>query len=89
MPQFVSYGGSGSGGSGTMAWTDETVVGAVNGVNTAFTVSVATVDAGTFNLFLDGTKLYLGTDFTRVGTAITMLSAPLPGQTLWANYRSV
>lgn len=69
------------------AETQETPSGSINGSNTAFTLAHTPLDAGTFKLYRSGGLLTLGTHYTRAGTAITMIVAPVAGQTLLANYR--
>lgn len=65
----------------------EAPTGLVNDSNTAFTLSQTPIRAADFTLFVNGLKQVVGTDFTRVGTAITMLAAPATGQVLEADYR--
>lgn len=63
----------------------ETVVGLVNNSNVNFTVSQTPI-AGSFILFGNGIRLKAGTDYNRVGTAITMLFTPNFGVEIEANY---
>lgn len=64
----------------------EVPTGLINNVNTVFTVSVAPNSLAAFELFQDGLLLQQIVDYTIVGTTITMTSAPLFGQTLYAVY---
>lgn len=66
---------------------DETPSGTVNGSNTTFTLANTPV-AGTVQLWIEGWKLVpgAGNDFTISGTTITLTTAPLTGERLYANY---
>lgn len=66
----------------------EAPTGAINGINLAFTLGSAPKTDATAKLYRDGLILRQGTDYTIVGTAITMTEAPELGQWLWANYVS-
>lgn len=72
----------------TSVITRETPTGAVNGVNTAFTLANTPV-AGSEEVYLNGLlqEPGAGNDYTIVTTAITMLAAPLTGDRLRVNYR--
>lgn len=61
--------------------------GTINGLNTAFTVARTPLAGRPFALYLDGVKLIPGTDYTRAGTAITMILVPKSPQVLTADYR--
>jgi hypothetical protein len=67
----------------TSAPTLEDVTGTKNGVNTAFTISTA---GSVVLLYWNGQFLDEGVEYTRVGTAITMISPaiPLSGDSLQA-----
>lgn len=68
---------------------NETPAGAINGVNTTFTL-LNTPFPGSARLFLNGVRQRPGTgnDYTiSVGGTITMLSAPLTGDFLIADYQ--
>lgn len=80
----ASSGGGGGGLPGVM--TQEIPAGAIDGLNTSFTITTAPLGAGYFTLYLNGIYQRVGTDYTRVGTTITMLTAPALGQTLDAVY---
>jgi phage-related tail fiber protein len=66
---------------------DETPSGSVNGSNTTFTVANTPV-SGTLQLYIEGWKLVPGSgnDFTVSGATITLATAPLTGERLYANY---
>jgi hypothetical protein len=68
--------------------TRETPTGAVNGVNTTFTLA-ATPTAGTEEVFLNGLlqEPGAGNDYTIASATITMLAAPVSGDRLRVNYR--
>lgn len=77
-----------SGGLSTSNFVfDETPSGTVNGVNTTFTLG-NTPASGTVQLWIEGWKLVpgAGNDFTISGSTITLTSAPLTGERLYANY---
>lgn len=75
-----------SNGSPSGASYQETPAGTVNGSNVTFTVSHAAVNAASFALYLDGIVQYQGSDYSIVGTTITMVAAPVTNQTLYAIY---
>ncbi len=61
--------------------------GTINGSNTAFTLSFSPLPSGSLKLFLNGMLLKRGTDYTLSGTSISMTTAPLSGDKLYAFYR--
>ena len=65
----------------------EVLAGAINGSNTAFTISQTPINAASFKLYRSGILLVLGTHYTRSGQSITMITAPVSPQTIHANYR--
>lgn len=65
---------------------DETPTGAVNGVNTSYTLANAPT-VGTLVLYEGGRRLLLTTDFTLSGSTITMTYAPPSGSSVRADYR--
>ncbi len=65
---------------------NETPTGAVNGVNTTYTLNY-TPTSGTVCLYEGQRRLKLSEDFTVSGTTITMLYAPPSGSWLLADYR--
>jgi len=60
----------------------EVLAGVVNGVNTVFTVTTAPSTAEAFELFKDGILLQ-ETEYTVVGTTITVVVPPALGQSLY------
>lgn len=66
---------------------EETPSGTVNGSNTAFTLA-NTPTSGTVRLYLEGWRLIPGSgnDYTISGSSITMLTAPLTGERIRADY---
>lgn len=88
---FGLLGGSGGGGGGgdvsvTDFVTRETPAGAVDGVNTDYTV--AFTPSTFFHLWKNGQLLAegIGLDYTRSGPNITTATAPLTGATLLSSY---
>lgn len=73
-------------GAGAITYAQETPVGVVNSINTVFTLSNAPVSNSALKVYLDGLILKQGTDYTVVGVTITMTTAPLFGQTVYADY---
>ena len=67
--------------------SDVTLVGAVNGSNTTFTLS-ATPVANSLDLKLNGITLDKTDHYTLVGTTITLADAPQSGDRLSAYYAS-
>lgn len=65
----------------------ESLSGTVNGSNTAFTVAHTPRADWPFALYQNGIKLIPTTDYSRSGVNITMVSAPVSGQLLTADYR--
>lgn len=61
--------------------TREDVAGTKNGSNTAFTVSSDPGSLGLVILYLNGTLLDEGLAYTRLGTAVTMISPFIPEST--------
>lgn len=87
--QFVSYpavlsGGGGGGGSVTpvqeFAGAGGTIVGAVNNVNTVFTLSNLPSSSASVEVYLDGLFQRQTIDYTIVGAVITFAVAPTFGQ---------
>ena len=74
----------------TAGFVDEEVPsGAINGSNTAFTLSFAPVASTAVKAYLNGLRLKYGAgaDFTVSGTALTMVTVPSTGDTLVVEYR--
>jgi hypothetical protein len=63
--------------------------GAINGSNTAFTLSQTPSPGASLTVFLNGLKMNAGVDYTLAGTAITFASASVPqsGDILLCSYR--
>ena len=82
--------GSG-GGSGVLAqFSDgEVPTGAVNGANTAFTLSFAPSPQASLDLYRNGLLMKLGIDYALNGNVVTFVTAATPqiGDLLIANYR--
>lgn len=69
---------------------DEVPTGAVNGVNTSYTLSTAPNPVAGLELSLDGVELVKDTHYTLSGVTVTMATPPGPpatGQSLFAHYR--
>ena len=80
----------GSGGGGSVAFIDEEVPsGAVDGANTAFSISSAPSPVSSLHLFRNGLLQKVGFDYTISGTSVSFVSAatPQPGDTVLASYR--
>ena len=65
---------------------DENPSGAINGSNVTFTLAQTPLENAAVELYQDGLKLEYTTDYTISGTTITMVTAPVVGQSLRANY---
>lgn len=63
----------------------ETPTGAIDGINTMFTLANTPV-ANTYTVFLNGLALNPATDYSVVGAVITLTSAPLVGDEVFVNY---
>lgn len=76
-----------TGGGGNATFVDNEVPsGAIDGVNTTFTLANIPA-ANSLDLFLDSVRLVEGTHFTLTNDTIEMTDAPLTGQSFLANYR--
>lgn len=64
----------------------ETPSGTINGSNVTFTLSLTPQENEAVHLFLDGLHLTLTTHYSISGTTITMVTAPVLGQELQAEY---
>ncbi len=78
--------GAGGGGGGMLNRISEAPTGLINSANSIFTISQSPAGSEYFDLYLDGLLLDLTTHYTRTGTTINMVTAPLFGQTLRAVY---
>lgn len=67
-------------------FVDETPSGTVNGSNVTFTLSQAPLENDSVEVYVDGLKKTYTTDYSISSTTITMVTAPVVGQTLRANY---
>lgn len=67
-------------------WVDETPSGTVNGSNTSFSLAQMPLENDSVELYIDGLKLTYTTDYTISSQTITMVTAPVVGQLLRANY---
>lgn len=67
---------------------DETPTGAVNGVNTIFTIANTPSPASSLKVYKDGQRMKLTTDYTFSGRTITFLSAPLTDSIISVDYRT-
>lgn len=65
----------------------EPLSGLVNGVNVTFTITQTPTSDDAFQLYQNGVLLRRVTHYTRAGTTITMVAAPVVGQDLDAVYR--
>ncbi len=84
-------GSSGGASSGTGTFVDnETPTGAVDGVNTQFTLNAAPSPASSLTLFRNGILQSPGADYNVSSAAITFAggSTPQPGDRLLATYRT-
>lgn len=82
---FATY-GIGSGGGGSTSFYQEAPSGAVDGSNTAFVLTYSPSANANVILWLNGIVQYQGTEYTISGKNITMATAPVVGQSLWAVY---
>jgi hypothetical protein len=66
-----------------------TPTGAINGVNTVFTLSQSPSPGASLTVFLNGLRMSAGVDYTLSGTTITFASASVPqtGDILLCSYR--
>jgi hypothetical protein len=60
--------------------------GTVNGSNASFTLSSTPHSSKSVVLTVDGLVLRQGTEYSVSGSSITMTTAPVVGQHLWAIY---
>lgn len=84
--EIASAATSGGGGGLPGVMTQEIPAGIVDGSNTTFTITTTPLGAGYFTLYLNGIFQRVGTDYSRVGLTITMVTPPAVGQTLDAVY---
>lgn len=67
-------------------WTDETPTGLVNGSNTVFTLAQTPLENEAVDVYLDGLKQIITTDYSVSGVTITFVTAPELGQTVRVDY---
>lgn len=67
-------------------WTDETPSGAINGSNTVFTLAQSPLENEAVDVYLDGIKQIVTTDYSVSGSTITFVVAPASGQSLRVDY---
>ena len=72
--------------SGTYFYYNETPTGAIDGVNTVFTLANNPNPDSSLEVILNGQILTAGGDYTLSGTTITFANAPLEGSILRVNY---
>ena len=67
----------------------ETPAGAVNGVNTVYTLAQTPTPAASLAVYRNGIRMKAGLDYTAAGTAITFISGSIPqnGDVLLCSYR--
>jgi hypothetical protein len=67
----------------------QTPTGAINGVNTAFTLTQAPSPSASLTVFLNGLLMSAGVDYTLSGSTITFATASVPhtGDILLCSYR--
>ncbi len=79
------------GGGGVLpAFSDgETPTGAINGLNTTFTLAFTPSPAASVQVYLNGLRLQVGVDYTLSGSTIsfTLVTVPQLGDVLLASYR--
>jgi hypothetical protein len=66
---------------------EETPSGTVNGSNTAFTLAHSPTPTASLELFKNSILQQVTTDYTLSGTVLTMVTAPVTGDELYAFYR--
>jgi hypothetical protein len=87
LTKLVLGSDDGGGGGGSVNFADDIVpAGAIDGVNTVYTLPNAPNPPTSLKLF-NGERLSPGVDFTLVGNTITFVLAPSPGANLIADYR--
>lgn len=72
---------------GTYFVENEIPTGTINGSNTAFTLAAAPSPTSSLEVFLQGQRQKLTTEWSVSGTTLTMVTAPETGQVLTVNYR--
>jgi len=75
----------GTDGTSAGIFVRETPTGAIDGVNTVFTLSVAPTQATNLAVYIDGIFLD-DADYSLGGTTLTLTTAPALGQTIFVQY---
>jgi Flp pilus assembly protein TadG len=65
---------------------DEIPVGTVNGSNTSFTLTYTPNPTNSLNVYVNGQRLSVTTDFTLSGATLTLNTAPITGSILVVEY---
>ena len=87
LPGYTGYVyANGSSQIGAVTPSQEAPSGTINSSNTSFTLTYTPIIGTKLSLYRDGMILVQGTDYTISGSTITMTSAPLYGETLYATY---
>jgi hypothetical protein len=93
LPGVVDITVTGTGSSAPTLVTRETPTGAVDGINTIFTLASATILAGSDEVFLNGAlQDDSAGDYTFVGPNVidfAISAAPLPGDIIRVNYQDI
>lgn len=77
---------SAAGSAAFVTFVEETPVGALNGINTALTLSFTPSPAASLNLFLNGVEQVPSTDYTVSGNALAFTIPPKASDLLIAQY---
>ncbi len=72
--------------TGTYFHINEVPTGLINGSNTNYTLAANPNPDTSLEVYLNGVKLQVTTDYTLSGTTLTMLIAPETGMILQVNY---
>lgn len=67
-------------------FVDEVPTGAVNGTNTVFTVAHEPLENDSVEVYLNGLKKSVGSDYNISGSTITFTTAPVLGQQVRVSY---
>jgi hypothetical protein len=78
---------SSTGGSSITFVDDEVPTGVIDNTNLVFGLAHAPTPVASLKLYLNGQKLFVGDDFTLLGTVVTMVAAAGTGNKLRADYR--
>ncbi len=72
---------------GTFFVDKETPVGAINGVNTSFTLANTPNPSISLRVKVNGVDMLLTTDYSIIGDTLTMVVAPRSGESIRVWYR--